>query len=96
NYNFSAVNADGKSINYKITSPDTVEVTFDDNYYSGNIVIPDTVNNNGRIYTVRDIGERTFYNCSGLTSVSIHNSVTFIGERAFADCTALISNLSLG
>lgn len=35
------------------------------------------------------IGERAFYNCSGLTSVTIGSSVTYIGEYAFGDCSGL-------
>ena len=30
-----------------------------------------------------------YYNCSGLTSVTIGNSVTSIGERAFYGCSGL-------
>ncbi len=37
------------------------------------------------------IGEYTFCGCSGLTSVSIPNSVTSIGDYAFCDCTGLTS-----
>ena len=37
------------------------------------------------------IGEWAFYNCSGLTSVTIPNSVTSIGEWAFYNCSALTS-----
>ncbi|MDY4184476.1 MAG: leucine-rich repeat domain-containing protein, partial [Sodaliphilus sp.] len=36
-------------------------------------------------------GERAFYGCSGLTSVTIPNSVTSIGERAFYGCSGLTS-----
>ena len=32
-----------------------------------------------------------FYNCSGLTSVTIPDGVTSIGDRAFYDCTGLTS-----
>ena len=32
-----------------------------------------------------------FYNCSGLTSVTIGNSVTSIGNSAFRDCSGLTS-----
>ncbi|MDR2408243.1 MAG: leucine-rich repeat domain-containing protein [Bacteroidales bacterium] len=88
-YYFSAVNADGETIYYKITTPDTVEVTSGNNGYSGNIVIPDTVNNNGRIYTVSAIGKCAFGHCDDLTSVSIGNLLTSIGERAFIGCIAL-------
>lgn len=36
-----------------------------------------------------DIGEAAFYGCSGLTSVTIPDSVTRIGKHAFYDCTGL-------
>ena len=37
------------------------------------------------------IGDDAFYNCTGLTSVTIPNSVTSIGEYAFSECSALTS-----
>ena len=37
------------------------------------------------------IGEDAFYGCSGLTSVTIPNSVTDIGYYAFAGCSGLTS-----
>ena len=40
---------------------------------------------------VQQIGNCALYCCSGLTSVTIHNSVTSIGERAFYDCDGLTS-----
>lgn len=39
--------------------------------YEGNIVIPSTVIYNGGQYTVVGIDRYTFYNCSGLKSVTI-------------------------
>ena len=36
------------------------------------------------------IGERAFYDCSSLESISIPDSVTSIGESAFSGCTSLI------
>ena len=38
---------------------------------------------------VTSIGERAFYDCSGLTSVIIGNGVTSIGSYAFDDCSSL-------
>jgi len=35
------------------------------------------------------IGQTAFFNCTGLTSVNIPNSVTSIGNRAFSYCDAL-------
>ena len=40
---------------------------------------------------VTSIGERAFYQCTSLTSVTIPASVTSIGERAFYQCTRLTS-----
>ena len=45
-------------------------------------------------YTLKDptiIGRNAFGGCSGLTSVTIPNSVTSIGIRAFFGCTGLTS-----
>jgi hypothetical protein len=36
---------------------------------------------------VTSIGNRAFYNCSSLTSITIPNSVTSIGDYAFAYCS---------
>ncbi|MGP1463754.1 leucine-rich repeat protein [Tannerella sp.] len=44
-----------------------------------------------RTYDVTEIGEWAFYECDGITSVTIPNSVKTIGEWAFLRCTALQS-----
>ncbi len=59
--------------------------------YTDAIVIPSSVNYNGKTYSVTSIGEYAFLYCSGLTSVTIPNSVTRIGDRAFSDCGSLTS-----
>ena len=62
-----------------------------DNKYSGNITIPETVDYNGKTYSLTSIGSSAFFNCTGLTSVTIGNSVTSIGNNAFSGCSGLTS-----
>ena len=61
--------------------------------YSGDIVIPSTVNYGGTTYSVTNImGDGgAFGNCINLTSISIPNSMTTIGENAFWNCSSLTS-----
>ena len=59
--------------------------------YSGDIIIPETVDYDGKTYSVISIDKYAFEYCSGLTSVTIGNSVTSIGERAFSYCYGLES-----
>ena len=84
---------------YNITSssaPYTVEVTSKSSSYPYNngvtftsAAIPETVTYNGTTYSVTSIGSRAFYGCSGLTSITIPNSVTSIEYGAFDYCSAL-------
>ena len=57
--------------------------------YTGDIVIPESVEYNGATYNVTIIGDKAFYNCYGLTSIEIPNSVTSIGNEAFRNCYKL-------
>ena len=41
--------------------------------------------------TVEAIGDEAFWGCSGLTSITIPNSVTSIGNYAFSGCSGLTS-----
>ena len=80
----SAEKIDG--IYYIIFSSETAEVTYGEEKYSGEVVIPSSITVEGKEYTVTSIGKDAFRNCSGLTSVTIPNSVTSIGQGAFAYC----------
>ena len=77
---------------YNLNSEDkTAEVTSEDDYYSGEVVIPSSITVEGQEYPVASIGISAFYNCSSLTSITIPNSVTSIGWEAFSHCSGLTS-----
>ncbi|MEG2150665.1 MAG: leucine-rich repeat protein, partial [Bacteroidaceae bacterium] len=50
---------------------------------SGEIVIPESVENNNNTYRVTTIGSGAFEECTGLTAITIPNSVTKISRYAF-------------
>ena len=73
------------SVTYKGSSPYTSKT------YSGNVVIPESVEYEGNIYKVTSIEKMAFISCDGLYSVIIPNSVKSIGDEAFNGCSQLNS-----
>jgi len=53
--------------------------------WSANLTIPSTLNG----YPVAAIADGAFYNCLGLTSLTISNGVTSLGNAEFAQCYQL-------
>ena len=98
-HSITVANEDGKTIYYVWIYDNTkLAVSYQGDYgthysneYSGNVVIPESVTYNGATYPVTSIGSSAFYDCPGLTSVTIPNSVTSIGSGAF-DGTAWYNN----
>ena len=93
----SDIEVDGIYYNFNANTK-TASVTFKgdkynsyDNEYTGAVVIPSEVTYGGEKYSVTSIGDNAFYDCSGLTSVTIGNNVKRIGGFAFAYCYGLTS-----
>ena len=97
---FSAVNSDGDTIYYYITStnPYKVSVTFKGSTvysyadeYTGDITIPSSVQYNNNIYSVTAIAINAFDNNSNITSMSLPSTITSIGAYSFRNCSGLTS-----
>ena len=99
---FQAVAPSGQTIYYKIVQGG-VEVTFplntsiptygwnDYTKPTGALVIPDSVTYGGVTYAVKAISNHAFYECIGLTSVTIPEGVTALRAQAFRGCTGMTS-----
>ena len=72
---------------YTVKDDGTAEITGYRTGLQGDIVIPSYVHE----YRVTSIGDRTFFNCSNLTSVIIPVGVTSISDHAFYGCSNLAS-----
>ena len=84
---------EGKTLKYTVLDEDakTVEVDSPSQSISGNLVIPSIVSDGTGEYTVTTIGRNAFSDCTGLTKVTIGDSVTEIGIGAFEGCSGLTS-----
>ena len=80
-------------VKYNITSLTEAEVTTlsNEEKYSGNITIPESITSLNKTFKVVAIGYGAFKDCNELLSVYIPNSVTAIGMSAFKDCSSLSS-----
>ena len=87
-----AVEVEIDGINYDLLSKakQATVIAKSSGKYSGEVVIPESVEFNGISHSVTSI-RGAFSGCSGLTSVTIGNSVTSIGSSAFSGCSALTS-----
>jgi hypothetical protein len=86
---FTAETEGGVMMNFYVVSEaeKTCSVRSISTSTEGPVVIPEEING----YRVIGINSSAFEDCSGLTSVTIGNSVTSIGNNAFEDCSGLTS-----
>lgn len=85
-----AQDTDGIDYAYNLTER-YAYVSSSDASISGHIIIPDTVEYNGRKYPVKQIGGHAFAGRTGITSITLPNCLTSIGGSAFYGCKSLTS-----
>ena len=76
---------------YGVTQGQTAEVQpyyyLLDNPYSGAVTIPETVEHDGTTYTVTSLGDEAFYDCGGVSSLTLPATVRSIGSYCFYNST---------
>lgn len=70
-------------LKYIIYTDQNYAVLTGNNYTQNKIVIPASITWAGKKYPVTELGTKSFYSCSSLTSVTIPSSVTSLGEDCF-------------
>lgn len=98
---FSSISPSGHTLYYNINDAvaHTLTVTYPAANWvgytkpTGTLIIPDTVSYMGINYVVTVIGEEAFEECSGITNVTLPNTLIVIEEEAFHNCS--ISNLTI-
>ena len=86
----AAVDFTVNGITYSETDSAVVSVVAnEENPYEGAISIPATVSYDGIDYTVSAIGEKAFYYCTGVTSVTLPETVTELEYGAFRNCSGM-------
>ncbi len=83
------------NINYAITSDTTVEVTSPQDSVPSNLVIPEQITYEGKVYNVTSIGDSAFMWCNP-TFIELPYSVTKIGDAAFSHCDAFAISVDSG
>ena len=81
---FSASAANEGPFVYEISNGEVITTKCDPTV-SGDLIIPDTLGG----MPVTAIGDRAFYYCSEITSVTMSEDIRYIGKGAFAYCGAL-------
>ena len=84
-------------LRYAYATGGTKATVLRDNSYkelTGDLVIPATVNFDGKDYSVSTIEDRAFWNCNGIKSVIIPESIESIGSAAFEYMYGLTSVIS--
>ena len=91
--NYSTKPSDGTATvaKYTITKA-TATTPADTAFYTGDIVIPETITHDGATYTVVGTAANAFLDCKELTSVTLPATCVTIGRNCFKGCSSLTSS----
>ena len=78
-------------IRNRISAPAAGSDSYRSAFYSGNLIIPESVTFNDNSYSVSGIDYYAFLGCSELKSVTVPEGVTNLGYGSFAGCIGLNS-----
>ena len=85
-----SINEDGETVTVVKNGQDSEDVQYGPTY-SGDVVVPETVNNAGKDYTVVAIGRRAFIQCRNLKSITLPCTLQQIDYEAFCSCSGLLA-----
>ncbi len=78
-------------IKYTVTEGHLAVSGYDKSGFKGDAKIVSSITYKGNFYEVLEIGDKAFYDCKALVSISIPSCVTSIGKSAFSGCSSLTS-----
>jgi len=78
-------------IYYSKVDSSHVSVIQENYSYSGEIIIPSTVEYEGVRYNVNSIGDHAFSHCYDITTITLPGTITSIGDYAFVYCSKMTS-----
>ena len=67
----------------------TDSVTDCETDYPGYVIIPSTIERDGKTYTVTSIGDYAFWWCTLISEIIIPEGIITVGNNAFSSCTSL-------
>ncbi len=88
---FKPIVIEQDGIKYEVFGGNKARVIAKDGGYTGSITISSQVSYMGYTFTVTEIGQDAFKNCTNLIYITIPNTITTIGIRAFEGCSNLTS-----
>ena len=81
-------------IKYTVTEGHLAVSGYDKSGFKGDAKIVSSITYKGNFYEVLEIGDKAFYDCKALVSISIPSCVTSIGKSAFHSCYG-ITNVTI-